>query len=186
MLPLSLFFYSFLYLDFPSASPLLPQTCLRLRSSARLQLSAAALSVHRPTSLFLLLSVHARSRGNADSRQTLAGKSSLTVQFVDGHFVESYYPTIENTFSKVIRYKGVDYATEIIDTAGQVCDRSLREEREAGGAVGTHQPHLQQGVDWSESFIHNEGREKEKDREREMQRRSNVARARPLWERRRG
>ncbi|EKG15886.1 Ras GTPase [Macrophomina phaseolina MS6] len=47
------------------------------------------------------------------------GKSSLTVQFVDGHFVESYYPTIENTFSKVIRYKGVDYATEIIDTAGQ-------------------------------------------------------------------
>lgn len=42
------------------------------------------------------------------------------MQFVDGHFVESYYPTIENTFSKVIRYKGQDYATEIIDTAGQV------------------------------------------------------------------
>jgi len=47
------------------------------------------------------------------------GKSSLTVQFVDGHFVESYYPTIENTFSRVIKYKGQDYATEIIDTAGQ-------------------------------------------------------------------
>ncbi|KAF1953178.1 seryl-tRNA synthetase [Byssothecium circinans] len=47
------------------------------------------------------------------------GKSSLTVQFVDGHFVESYYPTIENTFSKVIRYKNQDFATEIIDTAGQ-------------------------------------------------------------------
>ncbi|ORX91471.1 rheb small monomeric GTPase RhbA [Clohesyomyces aquaticus] len=47
------------------------------------------------------------------------GKSSLTVQFVDGHFVESYYPTIENTFSKIIRYKGQDFATEIIDTAGQ-------------------------------------------------------------------
>ncbi|KAJ4353796.1 GTP-binding protein [Didymosphaeria variabile] len=47
------------------------------------------------------------------------GKSSLTVQFVDGHFVESYYPTIENTFSKVIRYRNQDYATEIIDTAGQ-------------------------------------------------------------------
>jgi GTPase SAR1 family protein len=44
----------------------------------------------------------------------------LTVQFVDGHFVESYYPTIENTFSKVIRYKNQEYATEIIDTAGQV------------------------------------------------------------------
>lgn len=49
-----------------------------------------------------------------------AGKSSLTVQFVDEHFVESYYPTIENTFSKIIKYKGQEYATEIIDTAGQV------------------------------------------------------------------
>lgn len=52
----------------------------------------------------------------------LTGKSSLTVQFVDGHFVDSYYPTIENTFSKLIRYKNQDYATEIIDTAGQVRD----------------------------------------------------------------
>ncbi|KAK9481337.1 small GTPase superfamily [Lipomyces japonicus] len=47
------------------------------------------------------------------------GKSSLTVQFVEEHFVESYYPTIENQFSKIIRYKGQDYATEILDTAGQ-------------------------------------------------------------------
>lgn len=47
------------------------------------------------------------------------GKSSLTVQFVDGHFVESYYPTIENTFSKNMKVKGQEYATEIIDTAGQ-------------------------------------------------------------------
>ena len=48
------------------------------------------------------------------------GKSSLTVQFVENHFVESYYPTIENTFSKTIKYKGQEYTTEIIDTAGQV------------------------------------------------------------------
>lgn len=48
------------------------------------------------------------------------GKSSLTVQFVDGHFVDSYYPTIENTFSKVIKYRSQDFATEIVDTAGQV------------------------------------------------------------------
>ncbi|KAF9869448.1 hypothetical protein CkaCkLH20_13045 [Colletotrichum karsti] len=47
------------------------------------------------------------------------GKSSLAVQFVDGHFVDSYYPTIENTFSKTIRYKGQEFATEIVDTAGQ-------------------------------------------------------------------
>jgi len=47
------------------------------------------------------------------------GKSSLAVRFVDGVFVESYYPTIENTFSKEIKYKGQGYSTEIVDTAGQ-------------------------------------------------------------------
>jgi Ras homolog enriched in brain len=50
------------------------------------------------------------------------GKSSLSVRFVDHHFVESYYPTIENTFSRVIRHKGQDFATEIVDTAGQVIE----------------------------------------------------------------
>lgn len=50
----------------------------------------------------------------------VSGKSSLAVQFVDGHFVESYYPTIENTFSKTIQWKGQDFSTEIVDTAGQV------------------------------------------------------------------
>ncbi|GIJ85440.1 hypothetical protein Asppvi_004297 [Aspergillus pseudoviridinutans] len=47
------------------------------------------------------------------------GKSSLTVRFVEHHFVESYYPTIENTFSRIIKYNGQDFATEIVDTAGQ-------------------------------------------------------------------
>lgn len=42
------------------------------------------------------------------------------MQFVENHFVESYYPTIENTFSTVIKYKGQEFSTEIIDTAGQV------------------------------------------------------------------
>lgn len=49
-----------------------------------------------------------------------AGKSSLTVRYCEGHFVEAYYPTIENTFSKEIQYKGQNFLTEIIDTQGQV------------------------------------------------------------------
>lgn len=52
--------------------------------------------------------------------EIITGKSSLAVRFVDGHFVESYYPTIENTFSKEIKWKNQDYSTEIVDTAGQV------------------------------------------------------------------
>lgn len=49
-----------------------------------------------------------------------AGKSSLTVRYCEGHFVEAYYPTIENTFSHEIQYKGQNFLTEIIDTQGQV------------------------------------------------------------------
>ena len=60
------------------------------------------------------------SRSTQRLTSSTTGKSSLAVQFVENHFVDSYYPTIENTFSKDIRYKGTDYATEIVDTAGQV------------------------------------------------------------------
>ena len=52
---------------------------------------------------------------------TTTGKSSLVIQFTENQFIESYYPTIENTFSKSVNYKGVDYDCDIIDTAGQVC-----------------------------------------------------------------
>lgn len=48
------------------------------------------------------------------------GKSSMTIQFVENVFVDSYYPTIENTFTKPISHQGQEYAAEIIDTAGQV------------------------------------------------------------------
>lgn len=54
--------------------------------------------------------------------ELFTGKSSLTVQFVENQFTESYYPTIESSYSRTIRYKGQDYATEIVDTAGQVCN----------------------------------------------------------------
>ena len=50
----------------------------------------------------------------------VAGKSSLTVQFVDGAFVDSYYPTIEGTFQKTVKYKSQEFQLDIIDTAGQV------------------------------------------------------------------
>lgn len=47
------------------------------------------------------------------------GKTTLTVRFVESHFVESYYPTIENEFTKIIRFKNHNYTLEILDTAGQ-------------------------------------------------------------------
>ncbi|KAH9927207.1 small GTPase superfamily [Epithele typhae] len=47
------------------------------------------------------------------------GKSSLVIQFIENHFIESYYPTIESVFNKTVNYKGIDYDCDIIDTAGQ-------------------------------------------------------------------
>lgn len=46
------------------------------------------------------------------------GKSSLAVHFVDDHFVESYYPTIEHTFQKTVEFKGQLFHLELFDTAG--------------------------------------------------------------------
>lgn len=47
------------------------------------------------------------------------GKSSVTVQYVEEHFVDSYYPTIERQFTKKLRFKRTNYQLDIIDTAGQ-------------------------------------------------------------------
>ncbi|KAL3311543.1 Ras- protein Rap-1A [Cichlidogyrus casuarinus] len=46
------------------------------------------------------------------------GKSALTVQFVQGIFVEKYDPTIEDSYRKQIEVDGKHYQLEILDTAG--------------------------------------------------------------------
>lgn len=57
---------------------------------------------------------------------TSVGKSSLVKQYIENHFVESYFPTIERSYTKIVKYNGVDYECEIIDTAGQVAPHSHR------------------------------------------------------------
>lgn len=47
------------------------------------------------------------------------GKSSLTIQYVENQFVDSYDPTIENTFHKTVKLKGQEYDLKLVDTAGQ-------------------------------------------------------------------
>lgn len=46
------------------------------------------------------------------------GKSALTVQFVQGIFVEKYDPTIEDSYRKHVDVDGGNYMLEILDTAG--------------------------------------------------------------------
>jgi len=46
------------------------------------------------------------------------GKSAITVQFVQGIFVEKYDPTIEDSYRKPIEIDGEQFMLEILDTAG--------------------------------------------------------------------
>ncbi|KAH3760661.1 Ras family protein [Pelomyxa schiedti] len=46
------------------------------------------------------------------------GKSAITVQFVQGIFVEKYDPTIEDSYRKQIEVDGQACMLEILDTAG--------------------------------------------------------------------
>jgi len=62
------------------------------------------------------------------------GKTTLATHFVEGRFVERYDPTIENTFQKTIRFKKVQFFTEIVDSAGM--DEYSRLSRNA--SVGVH------------------------------------------------
>jgi small GTP-binding protein len=53
------------------------------------------------------------------------GKSALTVQFVQGIFVEKYDPTIEDSYRKQVEVDGQQCMLEILDTAGTVCAYSV-------------------------------------------------------------
>jgi len=47
------------------------------------------------------------------------GKTALTIQLVNQHFVETYDPTIEDSYTKQCHVDGVSTLLEILDTAGQ-------------------------------------------------------------------
>eukprot|EP01130_Rhizamoeba_saxonica_P014742 TRINITY_DN6472_c1_g1_i2.p1 TRINITY_DN6472_c1_g1~~TRINITY_DN6472_c1_g1_i2.p1 ORF type:complete len:210 (+),score=37.74 TRINITY_DN6472_c1_g1_i2:51-632(+) len=55
------------------------------------------------------------------------GKSAITIQLTQNHFVAEYDPTIENSYRKQIDVDGVAYLLDILDTAGQEELSSLRD-----------------------------------------------------------
>ena len=57
------------------------------------------------------------------------GKSALTVQFVQGIFVEKYDPTIEDSYRKQVEVDGQQCMLEILDTAGTVRIKRSRVDR---------------------------------------------------------
>jgi Ras family protein len=49
-----------------------------------------------------------------------AGKSSISVRFVENDWSATYEPTIENTYLHNLNHNGRDYVCELVDTSGQV------------------------------------------------------------------
>eukprot|EP01094_Clydonella_sp_ATCC50884_P027341 TRINITY_DN7821_c0_g2_i1.p1 TRINITY_DN7821_c0_g2~~TRINITY_DN7821_c0_g2_i1.p1 ORF type:complete len:210 (-),score=77.89 TRINITY_DN7821_c0_g2_i1:522-1151(-) len=47
------------------------------------------------------------------------GKSCLTLQFIQGQFIETYDPTIEDTYRKMLHIGDKAFLLDILDTAGQ-------------------------------------------------------------------
>lgn len=56
------------------------------------------------------------------------GKSALTVQFIQGHFVDEYDPTIEDSYHKEVQVDNETVALDILDTAGQEEFSAMREQ----------------------------------------------------------
>uniref|UniRef100_A0A2K5MMD5 Ras-related protein Rap-1b n=1 Tax=Cercocebus atys TaxID=9531 RepID=A0A2K5MMD5_CERAT len=55
------------------------------------------------------------------------GKSALTVQFVQGIFVEKYDPTIEDSYRKQVEADAQQCMLEILDTAGREQFTAMRD-----------------------------------------------------------
>eukprot|EP01129_Flabellula_baltica_P006730 TRINITY_DN2553_c0_g1_i2.p1 TRINITY_DN2553_c0_g1~~TRINITY_DN2553_c0_g1_i2.p1 ORF type:complete len:211 (-),score=40.27 TRINITY_DN2553_c0_g1_i2:71-676(-) len=47
------------------------------------------------------------------------GKSALTIQLTQNHFVTDYDPTIENSYRKQVEVDGISCMLDLMDTAGQ-------------------------------------------------------------------
>ncbi|KAJ5071621.1 ras gtpase-related [Anaeramoeba ignava] len=61
------------------------------------------------------------------------GKSALTIQFLQKQFLETYDPTIEESYRKQMVIDNDSYVLDILDTAGQEEYAPMREKYMASG-----------------------------------------------------
>ena len=56
------------------------------------------------------------------------GKSAITIQFIQSHFIDEYDPTIEDSYRKQVGVDGEVVVLDILDTAGQEEYSAMRDQ----------------------------------------------------------
>ncbi|GAA5856853.1 hypothetical protein JCM8547_008875 [Rhodosporidiobolus lusitaniae] len=85
------------------------------------------------------------------------GKSSITMCLLNRGFSDEYDPTVEDAYSLNMTVDGVDYAIELVDTAGQEEYRGLWSEtsaREADGFVVAYSVDSRNSFNLLPDFLH--------------------------------
>ncbi|KAL5007349.1 hypothetical protein ScPMuIL_016155 [Solemya velum] len=73
--------------------------------------------------------LHLESRNiHSDKAAGGVGKSALTIQLIQNHFVEEYDPTIEDSYRKQVVIDGETCLLDILDTAGQEEYSAMRDQ----------------------------------------------------------
>jgi len=83
------------------------------------------------------------------------GKSCISIQFINNHFVEEYDPTIEDCYMKQVLIDGEIAMLEILDTAGQEEYSALREQylRQGEGFLFVYATTSRSSFQELESFV---------------------------------
>lgn len=72
----------------------------------------------------ILVSLHTHTLTTAGG----VGKSALTIQLIQNHFVDEYDPTIEDSYRKQVVIDGETCLLDILDTAGQEEYSAMRDQ----------------------------------------------------------
>jgi len=93
------------------------------------------------------------------------GKTALTIQLCLNHFVETYDPTIEDSYRKQVVIDGQSCVLEVLDTAGQEEYTALRDQwiRDGEGLLLVYSISSRSTFERVERFREQIGRVKETD-----------------------
>lgn len=82
------------------------------------------------------------------------GKSALTIQFIQSHFVDEYDPTIEDSYRKQCTIDGQQVLLDVLDTAGQEEYSAMREQymRTGEGFLLVYSINLRNSLEELQSF----------------------------------